>query len=191
MVESKLETILRSNSQYVFSSFRHSSGSMAVGLTSSVTIGFVLGLSGGTIFSNIKSIKGKMQMLKTSYKVAVLSTLGLAVCGIKSVSSLFNPKMVMAAITVFSGLIATSVSFQFYNIPNLMSSTIFPDSTSVALSLTDAVGFLMTASVMGIASLVLGAFGWSGTWAFMALVFTMGGASMMRAMRPVLKESFN
>ena len=177
------------NSQYFFF-FHDSSGSMAVALTSSVTIGFVLGLTGSSIFNNIKTIKGKMQMLKNTYKVAVLSTLGLAVCGIQSVSSVLNPKMIMAAITLFSGLIATSVSFQFYNIPNLMSSTIFPESTSVALSLTDAVGFLVTSCVMGVASLVLGSFGWSGTWAFMALIFTMGGASMMRAMRPVLHESF-
>ncbi len=129
-------------------------------------------------------------MLKTTYQVAVLSTLGLAACGTQSVASMFSPKLMMAAITLFSGLIATSVSFQFYNIPNLMSSTIFPDSTSVALSLTDAVGFLVTAGVMGVGSLVLGAFGWSATWAFMALIFTMGGASMMRAMHPVLQESF-
>lgn len=165
------------------------SSSMAVTLTSSVTIGFVLGLSGSTIFSNIKSIEGKMKMLKTTYQIAVLSTLGLAACGMQSVASMFNPKSLMAAITLFSGLIATSVSFQFYNIPNLMSSTIFPKSTSVALSLTDAVGFLVTAGVMGVGSLVLGAFGWSATWAFMALIFTMGSASMMRAMHPILQES--
>ena len=162
---------------------------MAVGLTSSVTIGFVLGLFKGSIFSKIQSVKGKMQMIKSSYAIAFLSTLGLAACGIKSVSNLLSKNMIMAAITIFSGLIATSVSFQFYQIPNLMSSTMFPESTSVALSLIDAVGFLATAGVMGITSLVLGAFGWSGAWAFMALIFSLGGASMVRAMRPILIES--
>jgi len=167
------------------------SSSMAIGLTSSVTIGFVLGLLRGSVFSKMKSVTGKMNMIQNSYIAAGLSTAGLAACGIKGVSNFVggSSTAIVAAITLFSGIIASAVSFQFYQIPNLVSTTMFPDSSSVALSLTDAIGFLVTAGVMGLNSLVLGAFGWSASWAFMAAIFSLGGISMTRALRPVLVEA--
>jgi len=165
------------------------SSSMAVGLTSSVTFGFVIGLFKGTVFSKLDSVKAKLNMIRNSYALAFFSTLGLAACGVKSVASMFSANTIMAAITLLSGFIATSVSFQFYQLPNLMSTTMFPESSSVALSLTDAVGFLVTAGVMGFSSFVLGAFGWSAAWAFMAMIFSIGGAFMVQAMRPILIES--
>lgn len=162
---------------------------MAVGLTSSVTIGFVIGLFKGTVFSKLDSVKAKLNMIRNSYAIAFFATLGLAACGVKSIASMFSAHTIMAAITLLSGFIATSVSFQFYYLPNLMSTTIFPESSSVALSLTDAVGFLLTAGVMGFSSLVLGACGWSAAWAFMAVIFSIGATSMVHAIRPVLIES--
>mmetsp|Transcript_16452 Transcript_16452/g.41273 ORF Transcript_16452/g.41273 Transcript_16452/m.41273 type:complete len:582 (+) Transcript_16452:349-2094(+) len=165
------------------------SSSMAVGLTSSVTIGFVIGLVRGTIFNKLDSVKGKINMIRNSYVIAGLSTFGLAACGVKTVTNMFSANVIMAAVTLLSGFIATSVSFQFYQLPNLMSTTLFPESSSVALSLADAVGFLVTAGVMGFSSLVLGAFGWSAAWAFMAVIFSMGGATMVHAMRPILIEA--
>jgi len=166
------------------------SSAMAVGLTSSVTIGFVVGLYQGSVFSKMESVKEKMTLLKRCYVASVFSMLGLAACGIKGVSKLVggNSNIIMAAITLFSGIIACAVSFQFYQVPNLASSTMFPESSSVALSLTDAAGFLVTAAVMGINSYVLGNFGWSACWAFMAVVFSLGGVSMTRALKLVLIE---
>jgi hypothetical protein len=166
------------------------SGTMAAGMTSSVTIGFVLGLLQGNMFSKMESVKGKMSMIKRNYVVSVLSTMGLAACGIKGVSNLVggNVNIVMAAITVFSGIIASAVSFQFYNFANLMSSTMFPEHSSVALSLTDAVGFFTTAGILGINSRLLGKFGWCASWAFMASAFAFGGISMTRAIQPVLAK---
>jgi len=167
------------------------SSTLAVTLTSSVTIGFILGLFRGSVFSKLQSVETKMNMVKRSYVAAVLSTIGLAACGIQGVSKLFggSANAIIAAITIFSGVIASAVSFQFYQIPNLVSSTMFPNSSSVALSLTDAIGFLVTAGVMGVNTLVLGNFGWSASWSFMVVVFSLGGASMVRALRPVLVEN--
>lgn len=130
-------------------------------------------------------------MIKNSYIVSFLSTLGLALCGTKGVSNLVggNKKILMGAITLFSGLIANNVSFQFYQIPNMVSSTIFPETSSVALSLTDAVGFLVTAGVMGINTLILSHFGWTACWAFLSVIFAIGGISATLAIPPVLVEN--
>jgi len=176
---------------FSFDSFHRSAGTTAAGLTSSVTIGFVLGLSQGNIFSKMESIKGKMNMIKQSYVVSVLSTLGLALCGIKGISKLVggNSNLVVAAITIFSGIIASTVSFQFYQFPNLVSATVFPESSAVALSLLDAVGFFVTAGVLGVNSRLLGNFGWFTSWAFMAAIFGVGGAIMTRSIQPVLIQA--
>ena len=164
---------------------------MAAGLTSSVTLGFVIGLLQGNVFSKMESIKGKMNMIKQSYVASVVSTLGLAFCGIKGVSKLVggNTNLIAAAITIFSGIIASTVSFQFYQFPNLVSSTIFPEDSAVALSLTDAVGFFVTAGVLGVNSRLLGNFGWFTSWAFMAAIFGIGGVTMTRAIQPILIQA--
>jgi len=163
---------------------------VAVGLTSFVTIGFILGLYQGSVFNKMKSVTRKMTLIKRSYVIAITSTLGLAACGIKGVTKLVggNANIIVAAIAIFSGLIATSVSFQFYQIPNLVTSTVFPESSSVALSLTDAVAYLVTAGIMGVNKVILGNLGWSASWLFMAVFFSFGGVSMTRAVRPVLIE---
>lgn len=167
------------------------SSTVAAGLTSSVTIGFVIGLSQGNVFSKMESIKGKMNIIKQSYAVSVVSTLGLALCGIKGISKLVggNSNLVVVAITIFSGIIASTVSFQFYQFPNLVSATVFPESSAVALSLTDAVGFFVTAGVLGVNSRLLGNFGWFTSWAFMAAIFAVGGAIMTRSIQPVLIQA--
>jgi len=167
------------------------SGPMAIGLTSSVTLGFILGIFRVKSFRKMKSVNEKMNLIRKSYVASVLSTMGLAACGVDGLSTLLGGggSAIIAAITIFSGIIASSVSFQFYQIPAMVSSTMFPESASVALSLTDAIGFFATSVIMGLNSIVLGNFGWSASWTFMAVVFTLGGVSMTRALRPVLVES--
>ncbi|MGK3740753.1 MAG: hypothetical protein ACI90V_007603 [Bacillariaceae sp.] len=172
-------------------SIYYSIGALAAGLTSSVTIGFVIGLLQGNVFSKMESVGEKMNMIKKSYVVSIFSTLGLAVCGIKGISRFVggSSNLVAAAITVFAGIIASTVSFQFYQFPNLVASTVFPENSAVALSLTDAVGFFVTASVLGVNSRLLGNFGWFTAWTFMAAIFGIGGAIMTRAIQPVLIQS--
>mmetsp|Transcript_28532 Transcript_28532/g.77232 ORF Transcript_28532/g.77232 Transcript_28532/m.77232 type:complete len:528 (+) Transcript_28532:280-1863(+) len=167
------------------------SGTLAAGLTSSVTIGFVLGLLQGSGFSKMKSISEKMKMVKKNCVVAVLSTLGLAACGLKGLSQLLggNTNAIILAITIFSGLLSSAVSFQFYQFANLMSSNIFPEHTSVALSFTDGVGFFVTAGVLGLNSRLLGNFGWCTSWIFIATAFGVGGMFLTRAIQPVLVKA--
>merc|ERR1711865_842781 len=58
------------------------SSSLAAGLTSSVTIGFLLGLIQGNTFSKMESVDGKMNMIRKSYVVSFVSTLGLTLWGL-------------------------------------------------------------------------------------------------------------
>lgn len=128
-------------------------------------------------------------MLKKNYKLSVLSTLGLAVCGMAKVGAFVSSPIAMAsAVTLFSGIMASTVSFQFYQIPNLVSNTMFSDNFALCLSLIDGLAFFVTAQVLMANKAILGNFGWSASWTFLAMIFGWGGSIMMKAMPPVLNQ---
>eukprot|EP00539_Tryblionella_compressa_P004229 CAMPEP_0178741162 /NCGR_PEP_ID=MMETSP0744-20121128/4980_1 /TAXON_ID=913974 /ORGANISM="Nitzschia punctata, Strain CCMP561" /LENGTH=617 /DNA_ID=CAMNT_0020393991 /DNA_START=144 /DNA_END=1997 /DNA_ORIENTATION=+ len=165
------------------------SGPIASTLTSSVTIGFVFGLVQGNIFSKLESIKEKMSMVKKNYVASMLSILGLAFCGLNVVTKFVtNSNIVAACIALFSGIMASTVSFQFYQFPNLVSANVFPENSAVSLSLLDAAGFFVTAQVLAANNHVLGKLGWSASWTFLAMIFGIGGTIMSRAIQPVLVQ---
>jgi hypothetical protein len=134
-----------------------------------------------------------MKMLKINYKLAFLSIVGLALCGMSShgmMSMVKIPNAVLAGmITLLSGLTASTVSFQFFQLPNLFCSTMFPENSSVALSLLDAVGFFVTAQVLAVNTNILKKFGWSASWTFVAMFFCMGGTVMVNSIKPVLSKA--
>mmetsp|Transcript_37455 Transcript_37455/g.91059 ORF Transcript_37455/g.91059 Transcript_37455/m.91059 type:complete len:680 (-) Transcript_37455:126-2165(-) len=164
------------------------SSPVAAGLTSSVTIGFVGGLIQGSIFSKITSVKSKMKMIRRNYVASLISVLGLAGCAVGSMTNAFSGSSILlaTAITVLSGIMAATVSFQFYQFPNLVSSNVFPENSAVSLSLLDAAGFFFTAQILAANSKILGSFGWSASWSFLALIFGLGGTIMSKAIQPVL-----
>ena len=91
-----------------------------------------------------------------------------------------------AAISLFSGVAASSISFQFSQVPNLVASNSFGDNKAVALSLVDAAGFFVTSQVLVVNSRVLGTCGWSASWTFLALFLGVGSTLMMKHIEPVL-----
>lgn len=131
-----------------------------------------------------------MSMMKKNYIVSALSVLGLGVCGLNGMMNIVRAPYLMAgAIALLSGISASTVSFQFYQIPNMVSATVFPENSAVSLSLLDAAGFFMTAQVLAANTQILSKFGWSASWTFLALFFAMGGTLMMKSIEPVLLKA--
>ena len=87
------------------------------------------------------------------------------------------------------GLMASTVAMQFYNFPNLLSGAMFPKSSSISLSLTDAVGFFATAQMFAMNSWIVGKYGWSASWMFLAAIFGIGGRVMLNAIPTVLHQA--
>jgi hypothetical protein len=159
-------------------------------LTSSVTVGFLLGLAKGKVFTQLESVPDKVSMLANNYKLSFVSTLGLAVCGMSKVGVLVaNPIAMAGAATLLSGLMASTVAFQFYQIPNLVSTTLFSEHSAVSMSLIDGLAFFATAQVLMANKAILGNYGWSASWTFLAMIFGLGGSVMMNAMPSVLAKS--
>jgi hypothetical protein len=158
-------------------------------LTSSVSAGFVLGLKKGRTFSQLDTVPEKVVMLQRNYRTAFLATIGLALCGLQGLT-MGIPSIVLAGIiSLCACLVASSVSFQFYQLPSIVARTLFSESATVSLSMLDAVGFFVTAQVLAANRLVLGRFGWSAAWGFLAVLFGLGGKLMLQVMPSILQQA--
>lgn len=164
-------------------------GHLCASLTASITVGMVLGLGQGTVFTNLTSVKEKMRMLKNNYFRTIASFTGLSICALNVVNGWVKAPLAMAGIiSLMSGIAAASISFQFSQVPNLVATNMFPENRAVALSLVDAAGFFVTSQVLAANTRVLGNLGWSASWTFITLFLGLGSSLMMKSIRPVLLQ---
>jgi hypothetical protein len=166
-------------------------GHICASLTCSITIGFIFGLLNGRVFSKLESVQEKITMLRKNYRNAFLCLLGLALCGIKGMTNIgiFSNNSMAGLVALLSGIMTSTISFQYYQIPNMMASTMYPQNAAVSLSLIDAAGFFVTAQVLAVNTQILSKLGWSASWTFLAMVFAFGGTIMMKGLQPVLSKS--
>jgi len=161
------------------------------GLTASVTIGFVLGLSKVKAFHQLPDAPSKLKLLNCAYSMSVLSAVGLALCSNRYVVDMLGPirSVLPVAIVALSCTMAASLSFQFYQIPPMVASTFFGKNKAVALSLMDGLGFFVSAPIWAATGKIvstLGACGWSAAWFLLSALFAGGGVLMMRTLPQVL-----
>lgn len=159
------------------------STSLCGGLTAFVTIGFLHGLSKGRQFHELKDSKSKSRMLRKSYAVSVLSTVGMAMCANKWLTGIVCPsKMVLAIVAaMFSGVMASSLSIQYFQIPTIVAQT-FGENKAVCLSFLDGLAFFLSAPILaGTGQIVgrLGDYGWSTALSLLAVLFGVGGLLMV------------
>ena len=161
-------------------------------LTASVTLGLVHGISKASGFQKLPSTAARTNVLKRNYVKSVLFTLGLGLFSFQKFSGMIIPsKMLLAAIiALLSGGMASSLAFQFYQIPPQIASA-FGENKAVCLSFLDAMGFFMSAFAWGITGKIvssLGAYGWSTTFVLLGLLFGAGGA-LMSSVYPEIERS--
>jgi len=169
------------------------SSSVCGGLTASVTLGFVHGLANGRHFHSMENTTQKEGMLKERYTSAALSALVLALCANQGFGVLLgSPGLLAVLVALASGMMASSLSFQFYQIPPMVAS-LFGENKAVCLSFLDGIGFLLVAPIwatMGgvVTNPSFGAHGWSVAWGLLAGLFGMGGVLMLKGLHPVLEK---
>lgn len=156
------------------------------GLTAAVTIGFLRGVVNGKSFYALESVQEKEAQLKSWYLRAVSCMLGLAFLAGKNIRSSIPPPVMAALVVWCSGNLASSSAFQFFQIPNMVSSVAFSENKALCLSFLDGVGFFLTAPLWTLGSQVATSLGWSAAWGSLAVVVGFGGALMVKSMKPVL-----
>jgi MFS family permease len=146
-------------------------GSVCGGLTASVTVGFIYGLVSSSSFYT-KDKQDKKTMLERRYGTAVLSALTLAMC-----ARLGGSPVSMSLIILASGAMASSLSFQFYQIPNMVAS-VYGENQAVCLSFMDGVGYTLAAPTWALVGYIVSTngLGWTAAWVLLATLFAIGGA---------------
>lgn len=160
------------------------------GLTSSVTIGFVHGLVTGRKFDSMQSVAEKRRFLNKRYENAVLSALALSVCANGQVASALGTVAVTLLVSLASFMMASSMSFQFYQLTPLVSKT-FGKNIAICISFLDGVGFFVSAPIWAAVSHVIGnnnTHGWSVAWIMLAGWFGVGGVLMSNALPSFIKD---
>jgi len=158
-------------------------------LTTSVTLGFIGGLVSGREINDLETIGEKRTFVAKRYGLAALSAVGLALCSNENAISIVGQYGLAGAITVFSGLLAAMVGFQFYQfIPKYATS--FGQNKAVYISLTDACAFLLLSPFWSTISGIVASSeqsGWAISWLIMAGFMAMGGAVMTSLLPTVLR----
>ena len=165
---------------------------MCGGLTVSVSLGFVFGLISGRKFNTLESVEAKTSMWRRRYASAFFSALSLALLANKGIGGLLPAPLSALAVFVASAAMASSVSFQFYQSPGLISSD-FGKNKAVCLSYLDCLGYLLAAPVWKLVSGIvshpsIGTHGWSVAWSMIAGMIGVGGMLMLKVMPPILQK---
>lgn len=154
-------------------------GSVCGGLTASVTVGFIHGLVTANHYPTM-DLAGKKQMLARRYGTASIAALILAASAHHGVVS---PHGLAVIVALASGAMASSLSFQFYQIPNMVAS-VYGEYQSVCLAFLDGVGYTMAAPIWALVGRIVAnpTLGWSGAWVLLAGLFAVGGAGMLQSL---------
>ena len=140
-------------------------------------------------FYKLDNVPEKNVLLRRGYVQSALSLVGLAAIASQDIRqrlAFSSPHLMALAIAFLSASFASSVSFQYFQIPNLVSSTVFREHKAVCLSFLDGLGFVLTAPVWAMNNRMVQHYGWARAWTFLALLFGLGAKLMMTALQPVL-----
>jgi len=159
-------------------------------LTSSVTIGFVLGLISGRKIDLLESPRERRLFTSRRYHRATLSAIGLALCANQNIGTFIGSTAHIIAITLLSGMMAYSVAFQYYLFPPAFAK-IYDDDKAVCISFMDGMACLVATPIWSMVSMLVassrvGSHGWSVAWLVIASFFGIGGNVMMRTLSSVI-----
>lgn len=173
--------------------FQHVSGlpqGLCGGLTASITLGFVHGVVSGKHWPTLAA-KEKKRMFARRYQTSVVAALMLAVTATDNVMALLPswPWLKAGLVALASGLMASSLSYQFYQMPPAVAS-LYGKNRAVVTSFLNAMGFLVAAPVWAVTAKLIQhlSFGWAAAWTQLALLFGVAGACMLQALPPVLAQ---
>lgn len=169
------------------------------GLTSFMTIGFAIGaILSSRKFNSLPHPKEKKNFVRGLNLIAAASAIALSVCANPSTQSFLAASglpLLPLTLVLASGLMACSVSFQFYTFPAKFAAS-FGKYKAVCLSFIDGLGFFVCALIWNLSSRIVGengmfgqfeGVGWMVTWGFLAASLVWGGEFM----QPLLSQIFD
>ena len=165
------------------------------GLTLSVTVGLVHGLiSGSKKYATLDNLKQKLSFLRNRYFGNIASALALALLSYygpiyASYDATILTKLVVASgVFVLSAAMASSVAFQFLQLPAMIAQE-YRDNKAVCISWLEGIGYLFSIPIYRFLVYIVPGHGWPIGWGMLAAIFALGGAIMLRSIGPILDTS--
>ncbi|CAB9510553.1 expressed unknown protein [Seminavis robusta] len=157
------------------------------GLTAFMTVGFLHGLVTTSRKFNQQSVtrERKLSLISNGYKRYLFAALGLVASA--AFGKQWHPYASASVITLCASIMASSIAFPYFQVPNMVSSVFFAPVKPVALSLIDGTGIFMTSPLWKVFNKVLlPNFGWTGAWSAVAVTVGLCGMLLMKTMPTVL-----
>lgn len=160
-------------------------------LTSSITIGLILGLVSGRKMESMDETTKTRFIIRRQFR-AFYSALSIALFANRSVVSFLGKNLIAVAITISSCIMAASVSVQFYQFPGKFAQS-FGDDKAICLSFTDGFAFFVSSPIWSTVSKIatggmFGSNGWSVAWLFISAFFAIGGGLTMKTLPVMIKK---
>jgi len=134
-------------------------------------------------------MKHKLSLLRNGYTRYLISASGLIAAAAFGKS--WHPYVSAGVITTCASIMASSIAFPFFQVPNMVSSIYFGEVKPVALSLIDGTGVFLTAPIWKIfTGMLLPSFGWTFSWSMIAMTVGLCGTLLMKTMPKVLQLQY-
>jgi Major Facilitator Superfamily len=157
------------------------------GLTLSITFGLVHGLvTGSETYTHLHTVPDKRRFFRNRYLGNVLALCGMA--GMAYVVQTYldaNPYAMAGAVFFFSSAMASTMSFEFFQMPIIIAQK-YESEKAVCISFLDGFGFLFSIPVFSALGVVVPKYGWSVAWLLVAAMSLIGGIVFVHNIGPIL-----
>ena len=159
----------------------------------------MIGLISGKKMNDIYDMQQKKSFLMKRHITACLSAISLCICANPTFGMFISNKYCLALIMALaSGTMASSVSFQFYQLPTVFSNHCYAEARAVCTSLFDAFAYFLSSQAWSILGKMssnsqLHPHGWSILWLMVASFHMVGGYITIRSLPKIygsMKESW-
>ena len=160
--------------------------SVCGGFTLSITLGLVHGLvKGSEQYATLTSLPQKVAFLRHRHIGNVAAALGLALLSYYGPQYTSNTLILTTAVVLLSAAMASTVSFQYFQLPCLIAQK-YPNDKAVCISFLDGMGFLLSIPIFTALGLIVPEHGWYAGWGFLAALFAISGTFLVRSIPPIL-----
>jgi hypothetical protein len=159
------------------------------GLTAFMTVGFLHGLITTSKKFHLQSATRpqKLALLRNGYVKYMVAAMGLVTSA--AFGKQWHPYVSAAIITLSASVMASSISFPYFQIPNMVSSVYFAPVKPIALSLIDGTGIFLTSPIWKVfTKMLLPTFGWSASWTAVAVIVGLCGTLLMKTVPRILDK---
>ena len=139
----------------------------------------------------METIVDKKRFIANRYKMAVYFNLCLALCAHKHLVENLSSISLTVIISLASGMVAASISYQLYQFPALFGNS-FGKDKAICISFMDGIGFLIGSPIWSVMSSIasnedLNPHGWMLAWIMITAWLVLGGVLMMKALPTVMQ----